>query len=76
MGSPKFGLLSEIFLQDMEETHFENLNLKYNIMIISRYVDDMPIIYNDVKQRRCYNTETQLTSQKKKSNLLKNGSRH
>ena len=54
MVSPTWGILSEISLQEMEEKHFDNLKLKYNTIIISRYVDDILIIYNSEK----YNEET------------------
>ena len=53
MGSPTSGILSGVFLQEMEEKHFHKLKLKYNINMISRYVDDILIIYNDDK----YNEE-------------------
>ena len=48
MGSPKSGILSEI-IQEMEEIHFHNLKLNYNISIITRYVDDILIIYKNNK---------------------------
>ena len=47
MGSPKSRILSEIFLHKMEEKHFHNLKLNYNRSIISRYADDILIIYNN-----------------------------
>ena len=49
MGSPTSGILSENFLQEIEEKNFRNLKLKYNRIILSRYLDDILIIYDDNK---------------------------
>ena len=49
MGSPTSGILSETFLQQMEEKHFHHLKSNHNINTIIRYVDDILIIYNHNK---------------------------
>jgi Reverse transcriptase (RNA-dependent DNA polymerase). len=49
MGSPTSGILSENFLQEIEEKNFRNFKLKYNRIILSRYLDDILIIYDDNK---------------------------
>ena len=64
-------ILSEIFFQKLEEKHFNNLKLKYDISIISRYVDDILVIYNDEKYR--YNEQTIVLPAKKYRIYLLNG---
>jgi hypothetical protein len=49
IGSTTSGIFSEIFLQEMEVKHFHHLKSNHNISIITRYVDDMLIIYNHNK---------------------------
>ena len=42
-------ILSEIFLREIEEKHFENLKLKYNIIMIAQNVNNVLMIYKDYK---------------------------
>ena len=46
MGSPLSSLLSEIFLQHLENQYIENIKKQFNIIYYGRYVDDILIIYN------------------------------
>jgi hypothetical protein len=41
MGSPTSGIMSEIFLQNMENEHFHNITRKYKIRLLARYVADL-----------------------------------
>ena len=46
MGSPISGLMAEIFLQSLEHTHIKpHLNSK-RIILYTRYIDDILIIYD------------------------------
>ncbi|PSN36753.1 hypothetical protein C0J52_19373 [Blattella germanica] len=47
MGSPLFGILSEIFLQNLENDHLQTIIDKHRIKFMARYVDDLIIIYDD-----------------------------
>ena len=47
MGSPLSSLISEIFLQSIENQFIEQLKQQYNILFYGRYVDDILIIYNN-----------------------------
>ena len=42
IGSPTSGMLSEIFLQELEEKPYQNIKLEFNINMISWYVDEHP----------------------------------
>ena len=44
MGSPTSGIMSEIFLQNMENEHFQDITRKHKI----RYVDVILVIYDSV----------------------------
>ena len=48
MGSPLSSILSEIFLQHIENSYIEDIKKQVNIIFYSRYVDDILIIYNNV----------------------------
>jgi hypothetical protein len=47
MGAPTSSVLSEIYLQHLENTEICNLLIKQNIEGYFRYVDDILIIYNE-----------------------------
>jgi hypothetical protein len=47
MEAPTSSVLSEIYLQHLENTEICNLLIKHNIEGYFRYVDDFPIIYNE-----------------------------
>jgi hypothetical protein len=47
MGAPTSSVLSEIYLQHLENTEIYNLLIKHNIEGYFRYVDDILIIYNE-----------------------------
>jgi hypothetical protein len=48
MGSPTSRIISEIFLQNMENEHF-HITRKHKIRLLARYVDDILVIYeNDI----------------------------
>ena len=49
MGIPVSGILWEIFLQELEENHSEIFKVKYNVMWIFRYLDDILITFGDDK---------------------------
>ena len=49
MGAPTSSILSEFFLQHLENTQIYDILLNYNIVGYIRYVDDLLIIYNDRK---------------------------
>ncbi|PSN47869.1 hypothetical protein C0J52_01233 [Blattella germanica] len=60
MGSPLSSIVSEIFLQNLENKYIESLKQKLNIVFYGRYVDDILIIYNNVKNQnkknlKCFN---------------------
>jgi hypothetical protein len=46
MGAPSSGLISEIFLQHMEQTHMTHVADKHKIIEYFRYVDDILLIYD------------------------------
>jgi hypothetical protein len=46
MGAPTSGLLSEFFLQHLEQLHIPHLSSKHGIIKYFRYVDDIMIIYD------------------------------
>jgi len=46
MGSPISNTVTEIFLQDLENTHLKQILDAQNINIYDRYVDDILLIYN------------------------------
>ena len=46
MGAPSSGLISEIFLQQMEHRRLTRLSTKHKIIEYVRYVDDILIIYD------------------------------
>ena len=47
MGSPLSPIISEIFLQQLELQHIEQIKQQFNIIFYGRYVDDIFIIYDD-----------------------------
>jgi hypothetical protein len=47
MGAPTYPILSEFYLQHLENSKIYNLSLNYNNMGYFRYVDDVLIIYNE-----------------------------
>jgi hypothetical protein len=48
-GSPILGIVSEIFLQHLENTQLKQILDTNNIILYTRYVDDILIIYNTKK---------------------------
>ena len=48
MGIPTSGIVSEMFLQNMENEHFHNITRKYKIRLLARYVDGILVIYDCV----------------------------
>jgi hypothetical protein len=46
VGSPIFGILAEIFLQEIENKYYPNIIKKKDILFIARYVDDILIIFD------------------------------
>ena len=46
MGSPTSAIISEIFLQNMENKHFHNIIRKHKVSLLARYVDDILVIYD------------------------------
>jgi len=49
MGSPISGTIAEIFLQHLEHTHIRPLMESKQILYYTRYIDDIPIIYDTDK---------------------------
>ena len=49
MGAPTSSILSEFFLQHLENSQIYDILLNYNIVGYFRYVDDLLIIYNEWK---------------------------
>jgi hypothetical protein len=47
MGAPTSSILSEFYLQHLENTKFYNILLDHNIEGYFRYVDDILVIYNE-----------------------------
>ena len=47
MGAPSSGILSEIYIQNMEHTKIYNMLIQHNILGYFRYVDDILIVYNE-----------------------------
>ena len=47
MGSPLSGLMAEIFLQHLENTHIRHIMENQGITLYTRYVDDILIIYDN-----------------------------
>ena len=45
MGAPSSGLISELFLQQMEHKHLKRLSTKHKIIEYFRYVDDILLIF-------------------------------
>ena len=54
MGSPISDTIAEIFLQHIENTHLKKLLDTKSIIFCTRYVDDIPIIYDT----QCVNSNT------------------
>ena len=48
MGSPTSGIMSEIFLQNMENKYFNNTTRQHKIRLLARYVDDILVIYDSI----------------------------
>ena len=48
MGSPNSGIMSEIFLQNMENEHIYNITRKHKIRLLARYIDNILLIYDSV----------------------------
>ena len=48
MGSPTSGIMSEMFLQNKENEHFHNITRKRKIRLLTRYVDDILVIYDSI----------------------------
>jgi len=46
MGSPISNTVTEIFLQDLENTHLKQILGAQNINFYTRYIDDILLIYN------------------------------
>ena len=46
MGSPVSGLIAEILLQSLEHTHIKPLLDTKHIILYTRYIDDILIIYD------------------------------
>jgi hypothetical protein len=46
MGSPISGMIAEIFLQNIENTHIKHLLDTKNIIYYTRYVEDILIIHD------------------------------
>jgi Reverse transcriptase (RNA-dependent DNA polymerase). len=44
MGSSTSGIMSEIFLQNMDIEHFHNITRKHEISLLPRYVDDILVL--------------------------------
>ncbi|XP_069701805.1 metacaspase-2-like [Periplaneta americana] len=51
MGDPLSGYLANIFLQELENKHINNLNNKFNFSTYARYVDDTIIIYENTQNK-------------------------
>jgi hypothetical protein len=49
MGAPTSSILSEFYLQHLENSRIYDILLNFNIIEYSRYVDDLLIIYNESK---------------------------
>ena len=49
MGAPTSSILSEFFLQHLENSKIYDILLNYNIVGYFQYVDDLLIIYNERK---------------------------
>ena len=47
MGAPSSGILSEIYIQNMEHTIIYNILIQHSILGYFRYVDDILIVYNE-----------------------------
>lgn len=47
MGSPLSSLISEIFLQHIENQFIEEIKTQFNILFYGRFVDDIIVIYDD-----------------------------
>jgi len=47
MGAPTSSILSEFYLQHLENSKIYDILLNFNIMGYFRYVDDLLIIYNE-----------------------------
>jgi hypothetical protein len=45
MGAPSSGLISELFLQQMEHVHLPRLSTKHKIIDYFRYMDDILLIF-------------------------------
>jgi hypothetical protein len=54
MGSPISGIIAEIFLQHFEDTNIKHLLDTKNLVLYTRYVDDISIIYDT--KRTCSRT--------------------
>ena len=46
MGSPISGFIAEILLQSLEHTHIKPLLYTKRIILYTRYIDDILMIYN------------------------------
>ena len=69
MDSPTSGIMSEIFLQNMENKNFHNIKRSNKIRLLARYVDDILVIYDSVTSNEYY-ILNDLNSIVTKSNLL------
>jgi hypothetical protein len=46
MGSPISGTIAKIFLQQLEKTHTKHLMDSKHLILYTKYVDDIPIVYD------------------------------
>ena len=46
MGSPTSNMLSEIYLQNLEDKHFDRIIKNHNIKLLAHYLDDIIIIFD------------------------------
>jgi hypothetical protein len=53
MGAPTSSILSEVYLQYMENTTIYDLLLKYNVECYFRYVDDILLMYIEDNTNIC-----------------------
>ena len=49
MGAPTSSILSEVYLQHLENSKIYDILLNFNVMGYFRYVDDLLVIYNERK---------------------------
>ena len=76
MGSPTPNILSEIFLQNLEDKYFDRMIKRHNIKLLARYVDDIIIIFDNTNTNKIqildnlYNLQKEITLEKEKDNIL------